>query len=167
MAWAADQGGPTPYWRDIGTLDSYFSANMDLVSITPEFNLYDESWPIRTYKGQFPPPKTVFDTEGRTGAAMNSLLSGGVIVSGSRVERSILSPNVRVHSYGHVEGCVIFEGVEIERGCRLKGCIVDKDVRIPAGTTLGYDLAEDRKRFHVTDEGVVVVPKGYDFSNVS
>jgi glucose-1-phosphate adenylyltransferase len=148
------------YWRDIGTLDSYFEANMDLVAVNPIFNLYDSEWPIRTYQHPGPPAKTVFRGPERQGELLDSLVSNGCIISGARVEHSILGPRVFVHSWAHVEDSVVFEGVEIGRHARVRRAIIDKGVHIPDGDTIGYDLDKDRRRFTVTDSGVVVIPKG-------
>ena len=150
------------YWRDIGTRDDYYKANMDLVEVTPEFNLYDLQWPIRTYQEQFPPAKTVFDglwDPSRKGEAMQSLLSNGVIISGGRVIKSILSPNVRINSFSEIKDSIIMEGVDIGRYARIKKAIIDKGVRIPRKALIGYDLKEDKKRFTVTANGVVIVAK--------
>jgi glucose-1-phosphate adenylyltransferase len=151
------------YWRDIGTLDSYYEASMDLVSVAPIFNLYDPSWPIRTSVGQHPPAKMVFAQSeaegGRRGEALDSLVSPGVIVSGGRVLRSILSPLVRVNSYSHVEDSILMDGVEIGRRARVRRAIIDKRVVVPAGFSIGFDAAEDARRFVVSPQGVVVVPK--------
>ncbi len=152
------------YWRDIGTLDSYYDASMDLVSVTPVFNLYDRSWPIRTYVGQDPPAKMVFaqsESEGgRRGEALDSLVAPGVIVSGGRAERSILFPRVRINSYAAVEDSILMEGVEVGRKARIRKAILDKYVNVPPGYTIGYEPAEDARRFVVSPGGVVVIPKG-------
>jgi glucose-1-phosphate adenylyltransferase len=153
------------YWRDIGTLDSYFEANMDLVSISPVFNLYDEEWPIRTYQPPAPPAKTVFREPGRYGEVLDSLVSNGCIISGARVEHSILGPRVFVHSWAHVEDCVVFESVDIGRHARVRRAIIDKGVKIPDGEIIGYDVEKDSRRFTVTDNGVVVIPKGMVIRN--
>jgi glucose-1-phosphate adenylyltransferase len=155
--------GAVKYWRDIGTLDSYFEANMDLVSISPIFNLYDAEWPIRTYQPQAPPAKTVFRGPERQGEVLDSLVSPGCIVSGARVEHSILGPRAFVHSWAHVEDTVVFDDVEIGRHARVRRAIIDKGVRVPAEETIGYDAEKDRQRFTVTDNGVVVIPKGFCF----
>jgi glucose-1-phosphate adenylyltransferase len=150
------------YWRDIGTIDAYYEANMDLVQLAPVFNLYDRDWPIRTFQEQFPPAKTVFSGEeiaGRVGLALDSLVSGGCIISGGQVRHSILSPNVRVNSFSHIEESILMEGVNVGRYARIKKTIIDKDVNIPEGTVIGYDPQEDKKRFYVSDSGVVVVAK--------
>jgi glucose-1-phosphate adenylyltransferase len=161
--------GHSRYWRDVGTLEAYYEANMDLVSVEPELNLYDRSWPIRTYQPSAPPPKFVFaETTGpqpRAGVAYDSMVCSGSIVSGGRVSRSILSPNVRVNSYSLVEDSILFEGVDIGRHARVRRAILDKGVHIPEGMTVGYDLEEDRRRgFTVTDSGIVVIAKmdGFD-----
>ncbi|RJP29217.1 MAG: glucose-1-phosphate adenylyltransferase [Candidatus Omnitrophota bacterium] len=153
------------YWRDIGTIDAYYDANIDLVQVDPVFNLYDKDWPVRTYQEQFPPAKNVFAGEeitGRIGLVLDSLVSVGCIISGGRVQRSILSPNVRINSYSQVYDSILMEGVNVGRYAKIKRAIIDKDVNIPQGMVIGYDQAEDRKRFHVTDSGIVVVAKGTD-----
>jgi len=158
-----ENGKGAQYWRDIGTIDAYYEANMDLVSVTPMFNLYDKEWPVRTYQEQFPPVKTVFsgeDDKKRIGLILDSLVSSGCIISGGRVQRSVLSPNVRVNSYSEVYDSILLEGVDVGRYSKIKRAIIDKDVRIPQNTVIGYDIEEDRKRFTVTDSGIVVVAKG-------
>jgi glucose-1-phosphate adenylyltransferase len=154
-----DRGG-TGYWRDVGTIDAYFEANMDLVSVTPQLNLYDPQWPIFTYQSPYPPAKTVLEEEGRMGTAINSILSNGCIISGGSVKRSVLSPRVMVHSYSEVEDCILFEAVDIGRHAKIRRTIIDKEVQIPPGMEIGYHLDEDAKRFTVTGSGIVVVPKG-------
>jgi glucose-1-phosphate adenylyltransferase len=150
------------YWRDVGTLDAYWEANMDLASVTPKFDLYDPEWPFRTYQGQFPPAKSVYDnvSGGRVGAALDSLVCGGVVISGGRIIRSILSPGVRIHSYAEVIESVLLDGVDVGRRARIRRAIIDKEVKIPKGAEIGYDLEEDAKRFTVTEGGIVVVPRG-------
>lgn len=154
-----------PYWRDVGTIDAYYQANMDLVQVVPVLNLYDRSWPIRTFQPQLPPPKFVHHAEGppgvaQRGEAMESMVCPGCIVSG-HVRRSILSPNVRVHSFAIVEDSILFEGVKVGRHCRIRRAIIDKGVEIPAHATIGHDLHADRQRgLTVTDSGIVVVAKG-------
>lgn len=151
------------YWRDIGTIDAYYEANMDLVQVDPLFNLYDREWPIRTYQEQFPCAKTVFSGEeiaGRVGLVLDSLVPGGCIVSGGRVQRSILSPNVRVNSYSQVYDSILMEGVNVGRHSKIRRAIIDKDVNIPQGMVIGYDPAEDKKRFYLSESGIVVVAKG-------
>jgi glucose-1-phosphate adenylyltransferase len=146
------------YWRDIGTLDAYFEANMDLCQVNPEFNLYDPEWPLRTYMPQAPPAKFVFAEEGRRcGQALDSIISGGCIISGSRVSGSILCPNVRVHSFCEILQSILMPGVRIGRHARLRRTIVDRDVLIPRGALIGFNAEEDRRRHTVTEGGVVVV----------
>ncbi len=146
------------YWRDIGTLDAYYDANMDLCQVNPEFNLYDPEWPLRTYQPQAPPAKFVFAEEGRRcGEALDSIISPGCIVSGSRIVGSVLCPNVRVHSFSTIEYSILMPGVRVGRHARLRRTIVDRDVLIPRGALIGYDHDEDRRRHTVTDNGVVVV----------
>jgi glucose-1-phosphate adenylyltransferase len=147
------------YWRDIGTISSYYDANMDLVSISPLFNLYDDEWPIHRRHQPGPPAKTVFNEPGRIGMATDSLLSTGVIISGAHVERSIVGPRSFIHSYSHVSDSILFDDVEIGRHCKIRRAIIDKHVKIPPGTTIGYNEEEDRMRFNVSPEGVVVIPK--------
>jgi glucose-1-phosphate adenylyltransferase len=154
-----DQGG-TGYWRDVGTVEAYFEANMDLISVTPQLNLYDPQWPIFTYHSPYPPAKTVLEEEGRMGTAINSILSNGCIISGGSVKRSVLSPRVMVHSYAEVEDSILLEGVDIGRHAKIRRTIIDKDVQIPSEMRIGYDLDEDARRFTVTESGIVVVPKG-------
>jgi glucose-1-phosphate adenylyltransferase len=150
------------YWRDIGTLDAYYEASMDLVSIDPHFNLYDRDWPIRTYYPPLPPAKTVFEEygTGRVGFAYNSIVSSGCIISGGKVFRSILSPSVHIHSYSEVQDSILMDGVEIGRGARVKRAIIDKRVRVPEGYQIGFHLKEDAKKFTVSESGLVVIPKG-------
>ncbi len=155
-------GGPA-YWRDVGTLEAYWEANMDLISVTPQFNLYDTEWPIHTFQGHYPPAKTVLAEENRTGVAINSLVSGGCVVSGGKVLNSLLSPNVRVDSQAEVKDSILMDDVHVDEGARVRRAIIDKEIRIPPGAEIGYDLAADRKRFTVTDSGIVVIPKGMEF----
>jgi len=153
-----DRGGQG-YWRDVGTIDAYFEANMDLIAVTPQLNLYDSQWPIVTYQPPNPPAKTVWAEEGRMGSALNSIISNGCILSGGNVKRSILSPKVRIHSYAEVEDSILLEGVDVGRYAKIRRAIIDKEVQIPQGIKIGYDLNEDAKRFTVTESGIVVVPK--------
>jgi glucose-1-phosphate adenylyltransferase len=148
------------YWRDVGTLDAYYEANMDLISVVPEFNLYDKNWPIRTRLQQQPPAKFVFAVEGRRmGVAMDSIVAAGCIVSGGRVTRSILSPGVRVNSYCEIDSCILMENSEIGRYSRLTRTIVPAGVAVPENSIIGFDLEQDRARgYTVTDSGVVVLP---------
>ncbi|MBI3448765.1 MAG: glucose-1-phosphate adenylyltransferase [Acidobacteria bacterium] len=152
------------YWRDIGTVDSYYEASMDLVAVEPVFNLYDRSWPIRTYMGSHPPAKMVFaqsaEEGGRRGEALDSLVSPGVIISGGLVRRSILSPRVRINSFAQVEDSILMDGVEVGRSARIRRAIIDKNVVVPAGYTVGHDAVEDARRFVTSPQGVVVIPKG-------
>jgi glucose-1-phosphate adenylyltransferase len=151
------------YWRDIGTLDAFYDANMDLCGVDPEFNLYDPEWPMRTYQPQAPPAKFVFAEKGRRcGEALDSVISPGCIVSGSRIVGSVLCPNVRLHSYGTVDRCILMPGVRVGRHARLRRAIVDRDVLIPRGAVIGFNPEEDRKRHTVTDLGVVVVTEDDD-----
>jgi glucose-1-phosphate adenylyltransferase len=153
------------YWRDVGTLDAYFDANMDLTAIDPQFNLYDKEWPIRTHVRAYPPAKTIWDLahEGRVGVAINSIISQGSIVSGGRVKDSVLSPEVRINSYSEVDQCILMNAVDVGRYAKLRRVIVDKYVRIPSGIEIGYNSEEDRRRFSVTDSGVVVIPRNACF----
>jgi glucose-1-phosphate adenylyltransferase len=146
------------YWRDIGTLDAYYEANMDLCRVNPEFNLYDPEWPLRTYQVQAPPAKFVFADEGRRcGQALDSIISAGCIISGSRIAGSVLCPNVRVHSFCEVDQSILMPGVRVGRHARIRRAIIDRDVFVPRGARIGYDLDEDRKRHTVTESGIVVV----------
>ena len=140
-------------------ITAYYEANMDLISITPQLNLYDPQWPILTYQPPYPPAKTVWEEKGRVGTAVNSIISDGCIISGGSVRRSILSPNVRIHSYGEVEDSILLEGVDVGRYAKIRRAIIDKEVQIPSGTEIGYNLDEDARRFTVTGSGIVVVPK--------
>jgi len=153
------------YWRDVGTLDAFFDANMDLISIDPQFNLYDKEWPIRTYMRPYPPAKTIWslEHEGRVGVAINSIISAGSIVSGGRVKNSVLSPEVRINSYSQVEESILMNGVDVGRHAKLRRVIVDKYVHIPPAIEIGYNLDEDRRRFTVTESGVVVIPRNACF----
>jgi glucose-1-phosphate adenylyltransferase len=145
------------YWRDVGTVDAYWEANMELTKVTPELNLYDSTWPIWTYQAQLPPAKFVFDSDGRRGAAVDSLISGGCIISGSSVRRSVLFSDVRVHSYGDIEDSVILPNVTIGRNVTLKRVVIDKGTNIPEGMEIGIDPEEDRRRFHVSEKGITLI----------
>ena len=149
------------YWRDVGTLEAYYEANMDIISVSPIFNLYDEDWIIRTHQRQYPPAKFVFAETGRMGTALDSIVSNGCIVSGGLVKNSILSPDVRVNSYSEVESSILFTHVSIGRHCRVRRAIVDRDVHLPEGTTIGYDAEADRQRYFVTETGIIVVTRDY------
>lgn len=150
------------YWRDVGTIDMYFRSSMDLISVTPAFDLYNRRWPIRTHYDHNPPAKFVHDDfgGGRVGSAVNSIVSDGCIISGGRIERSILFPRVRVNSYAHVTDSIIFDDVNIGRHAKIRKCIIDKGVEIPAGATIGFDPEKDAELYHLTDEGLVVLAKG-------
>lgn len=151
------------YWRDVGTLDAYFEANMDLISVDPQLNLYDRHWPIRTHQPNLPPPKFVFAEKGdtaRRGQALDSIVCQGTIVSGGQVERSILGADVRINSYSQVEDSILFDGVQVGRHAKVRRAIIDKEVQIPAGIEIGYDHELDRSRgFTVTEKGVTVIAK--------
>jgi glucose-1-phosphate adenylyltransferase len=149
------------YWRDVGTLEAYFDANMDVASVSPIFNLYDKAWPMRTRQRQYPPAKFVFGEPGRTGMAINSVISAGCIVSGAVVRNSVLSQDVRVNSYAEVESSIIFTHVDIGRHCRIRRAIIDRDVHLPEGTVIGYDREEDRRNYFVTQSGLTVVTRDY------
>lgn len=151
------------YWRDIGTIKSFFDAHIDLISVTPELNLYDQEWPIRTYMEQWPPAKMVFDDNDRRGYAVDSIISNGAIVSGSMIRRSVISPGVKVNSYAEVEDSIIMHGVSIGRDSKLRRVIIDKYVDIPPGTVIGFDKEADARRFTVSDDGIVVIPKNSFF----
>jgi glucose-1-phosphate adenylyltransferase len=145
------------YWRDVGTIDAFWQANMELIGVSPELNLYDQEWPIWTYQEQLPPAKFVFDDEDRRGMAVDSMVSGGCIISGSKVRHSLLFSNVYVRSYATVEDCVVLPNVDIGRNCRLRKVVLDKNCRVPDGMVIGENPEEDAKRFHVTPAGVVLV----------
>jgi glucose-1-phosphate adenylyltransferase len=149
--------GSTPYWRDVGTLDSYWEANMDLTHVTPDLNLYDEAWPQPSRQLQRAPAKFVFDDEGRRGMAVDSLVAGGCIVSGAVIKRSLLSYNVRVSEGSLLDECVVLPHVAIGRNVRLRRAIIDKRCILPDGLVAGHDLASDRERFHVTERGITLI----------
>ncbi len=148
------------YWKDVGTLDTYWEANMDLVGVQPHFNLYNNKWPVLTYIPPLPPAKFVHFSDLRTGHAINSMISSGAIISGALVENSVVGYNVRIHSFAHVEHSVIMNNVSIGRGAKIRKTIIDKHVQIASEVQIGYDLEADKKRFEVTENGVVVIPKG-------
>ena len=149
------------YWRDVGTLEAFYEANMDIVAVSPVFNLYDSEWPIRTHQRQYPPAKFVFAEAGRTGTALDSIVSSGCIISGGTVKSSILSPDVRVNSYTEVDDSILFSHVNVGRHCRIRRAIIDRDVHIPEGTTVGFDAEADRQRYFVTESGITVVTRDY------
>ncbi|MDP3192468.1 glucose-1-phosphate adenylyltransferase [Rhodoferax sp.] len=151
--------GKPPYWRDVGTLDAYWAANMDLVQVTPDLNLYSDNWPIWTWQPQTPPAKFVFDDDTRRGKAVDSMVSGGCIVSGATVRRSMLFSGVHVHSYATIEDSMVLPNVQVGRHCILKKCIIDKNCVLPEGTIIGMDPEQDKKRFRVTDSGITLVTK--------
>ncbi|MCK6605947.1 MAG: glucose-1-phosphate adenylyltransferase [Ignavibacteriaceae bacterium] len=152
-----------PYWKDIGTLESYYEASMDLISVVPEFNLYDSDWPLRTYQYQFPPAKTVSHWGDRIGRTLNSLICDGTIVSGGLIERSIIGANVKVNSYAYVTDSIIMNNCNIGRNVKIRRAIIDKNVTIPTGTEIGFDIEKDKKHFTVSESGIVVIPKNYVF----
>lgn len=148
-----------PYWKDIGTIDSYYSSSMDLINVIPEFNLYDTNWPIRTYQSQLPPAKTISHEGERVGRTLNSLICDGSIVSGGLVERSIISPNVKINSYSYVTDSIIMNDCNIGRHARIRKAIIDKNVVVPESYEIGFDLEGDKKKFTVTESGIVVIGK--------
>jgi glucose-1-phosphate adenylyltransferase len=156
----SSQSEEPSYWRDVGTLSAYYEANMDLRSVAPAVNLYNPRWPIRTVAFDSPPAKFVFDEHGRRGEAVNSIVGEGTIISGSLVRGSVVGRNVRINSYALIEDSIIMDRVEIGRGCHIRGAIIDKHNVIPAGSEVGIDCARDRERYFVSDDGIVVVPRG-------
>lgn len=145
------------YWRDVGTIDALWQANLELIGISPELNLYDSHWPIWTYQEQLPPAKFIFDDENRRGMAVDSMIAGGCIVSGAVVKHSLLFSQVRVHSYSSISDSVIYPDVDIGRHCHIRNALIDRGCRIPEGSRIGFDDAEDRKRFHVSPKGIVLI----------
>lgn len=156
---------PDKYWRDVGTLDAFYEANMDLLEAIPPLNLYQDDWPIRTYSGQYPPARTTQGTYGSEGIFINSIVSSGSVISGGSVQESILFNNVRVNNESTVERSILFEGVDIGNGVNIKNSIIDKNVKVPDGEEIGYNLEKDKQRFTVSDNNIVVIPKGYVFEN--
>ena len=152
-----------PYWVDVGTLDSYYAASMDLLNVNPMFNMYDASWPLRSQQIQSPPAKTISHEGERVGRAYNSLVTDGTIISGGLVERSIIGPHVRVNSYSYVTDSIIMDRCNIGRRSRIRRAIIDKNVNVPEGTEIGFDIEQDKKRFKVTETGIVIIPKNYKF----
>lgn len=161
----SESGRVTPdrYWRDVGTIDAYYQANMDLLDQVPPMNLYQNDWPIRTYSGQHPPARTVPGQFGSEGIAINSILSSGAVISGASTQRSILFNNVFIDDEAQVHESILFEGVRIGRGAQINCCIIDKNVVVPEGMNIGIDEKQDRERFEISANGIVVVPKGYQF----
>jgi glucose-1-phosphate adenylyltransferase len=154
------KGEEPSYWRDLGTIDAYFDASMDLCSIDPSFNLYNRSWPLRTVGYADPPAKFVFDWKDRQGMAVNSIVAEGTIISGSYVHNCVVGRNVRIHSFSAIEEAIIMDWVEIGRNCKIRRAIIDKANVIPSGTEIGYDLEKDRQLYTVTPSGIVVIPRG-------
>lgn len=152
-----DPPGQEPYWRDVGTIDAYYEASMDLRAVSPALNLYNRQWPLRTAGYSDPPAKFIFDDQGRRGQAIDSIVAGGSILSGGMVRGSVTGRNVRVHSGAVVEDSVLFDNCDIGRGARVRRAILDKNVHVPAGATIGFDLERDRQMHHVTESGIVVV----------
>ena len=159
----AGRVSPDRYWRDVGTIDAYFSANMDLLRAVPPLDLYQVDWPIRTHQLQTPPARTVPGESGTEGIFINSIVAGGVIIAGGSVQHAILFPQVYVDDEAVVEESILFQGVRVGAGARLRRCVIDKGVVIPPGERIGYDRARDAQRFTVSERGIVVVPKGYRF----
>jgi glucose-1-phosphate adenylyltransferase len=152
----------TAYWRDVGTLDAYYEANMDLISVDPQLNVYDDDWPIRTYHPNYPPPKFVFAEEQRRGVALDSIVCAGSVLSGGQIEHSVVGRRCRINSYAHVTDSILADGVSIGRGATVHRAIIDKNVTVPSGAEIGYDAALDRRReFVVTDSGVTVIAKNH------
>ncbi|MGD8589559.1 MAG: glucose-1-phosphate adenylyltransferase [Chromatiales bacterium] len=159
----AGRVSPDRYWRDVGTIDSYYEANMDLLRPAPSLDLYQPDWPIRTYTGQYPPARTVPGVSGSEGIFINSMVAGGVVIVGGSVQHSILFPHVRIGEEAVIHDAILFNGVEVGEGAQLDRCIIDKDVVIPPGERIGFNREQDAARFTISDKGVVVVPKGYRF----
>jgi len=150
------------YWRDVGSIDAYFEANMDLIQVVPPMNLYDKEWPFRTHQEQYGPTKSVWAEEdsNRIGMALNSIISNGCIISGGKVKSSVLSPDVRINSFSEVSDSILMEGVDIGRYAKVRRVIIDKNVKVPQKMEIGYNLEKDKKKFTVTESGIVVIPKG-------
>jgi glucose-1-phosphate adenylyltransferase len=159
------KGEEASYWRDLGTIEAYYEASMDLCSVDPSFNLYNRSWPLRTVGYGDPPVKFVFDWYDRQGMALNSIVAEGTIMSGSTVHNCVIGRNVRIHSYSRIDDAVIMDWAEIGRGCQIRRAIIDKSNVIPPGTRIGYDAREDRERYFVSDSGIVVIGRGQPKTN--
>jgi glucose-1-phosphate adenylyltransferase len=157
---STQKGEESSYWRDLGTVDAYYEASMDLCSVDPSFNLYNRGWPLRTTDFGDPPAKFVFDWQDRKGTALDSIVGQGTIISGSVVRNCVVGRNVRIHSYSEIEGSVIMDWAEIGRGCKIRRAIIDKSNIIPPGTEIGYDLEQDRQRYFVSESGIVVIGWG-------
>lgn len=155
---------PDNYWRDVGTLDSYYQANMDLLKSIPPLDLYQKDWSIRSYQSQTPPARAVPGADGNEGIFINSILSGGTIISGGNVSNSVLFQNIFIDEESSIESSVVFDNVKIGKNVKLKKCIIDKDVVIPDNEIIGYNLTEDKNKFTVTNSGIVVIPQGYEFT---
>lgn len=151
------------YWRDVGTIDSFYQANMDLLEPVPPMNLYQPNWGVRTYEPQFPPARTVSSATGNEGIFINSMIANGVVNSGGSVQHSVISSNVKIHDSATIVDSILFDDVEVGDGCKLVNCIIDKHVKIPPYTQIGLNRLEDAKRFHISESGVVVVPESYQF----
>ena len=151
------------YWRDVGTIDSFYQANMDLLEPIPPMNLYQPNWGVRTYEPQLPPARTVSSATGNEGIFINSIIANGVINSGGSVQHSVISSNVRINDSATIVDSILFDDVEVGEGCKLVNCIIDKHVSIPAYTSIGLNTIEDAKRFHISENGIVVVPESYKF----
>jgi len=162
-----DPEGQEPYWRDVGTLDAYYEASMDLRAVSPALNLYNRMWPLRTGGYSDAPAKFIFDDQGRRGQAIDSIVAGGSILSGGMVRGSVVGRHVRVHSGAVVEDSVLFDNCDIGRGARVHRAILDKNVRVEAGGSIGFDAARDRERYHVSDSGIVVVPGSHSFVDIA
>ncbi|WP_435865554.1 glucose-1-phosphate adenylyltransferase [Vibrio aestuarianus] len=151
------------YWRDVGTIDSFYDANMDLLEPVPPMNLYQKNWAIRTYEAQYPPARTVSSATGNEGIFINSIIANGVVNSGGSVQHSIVSSNVRIDDGATVVDSILFDDVQVGAGCELTNCIIDKHVKVPPNTKIGLNRVEDAQRFHISEKGIVVVPESYQF----